>query len=362
MDQEREKFGAVLREMLGVPPWCIDHLSLTEGSLEIGGWALAPDGRRDDLTFTLDGRDFAEIDYPRTRTDIGSIFWFQPGADRAGFRCRTPLSGIGFAGGYATLRCVRRDTRLPLRAEYAYYYPARGNEPSLPDEARRVRVAGNPSAGVFRLEGFSTLKKLDHVLSTLGSSLNEVRSILDWGCGSGRVTRYLPRLSAAHITGVDIDADNLAWCRQHLPLAEFRRVPLRPPTDLPASAFDLIIGISVCTHLREAEQLAWLRELDRIAAPACILLLTILGDANVSWSNFTPQLYEQWRSSGMLVVDHNSDLKGHIDEDGYYVNTYLTRRYVEQTWSRVFDVRAIIPGLIGNNQDLIVLQKRGTPT
>jgi len=359
MDRERETFAAALRELLGVPPWCIDHLSLADGMFEMRGWALAPAGRHADLTFTVDGCDFAEIEYPLERADIARIFWFHPGASAAAFRCRTPLPAVGFAGGYATVRCVRRETRLPLRADHAYYCPTRGNEPPLPDEARRVRVAGNASPDVFRLEGFSTLRKLDHVLATVGTSLTEARHILDWGCGCGRVTRFLPRLTGARITGVDVDADNLAWCRQHLPFAEFHRVPLRPPTDLPASAFDLIIGISVCTHLREADQLAWLRELDRIAAPGAIVLLTVLGEANLTWSSFTPPLLEEWRRGGMLVVDGNTDLKGHIDDEHYYVNTYMTRRHVERSWSPVFDVRAIVPGLVGNNQDLVVLQKKG---
>jgi SAM-dependent methyltransferase len=356
---ERETFAAALRTMLGVEPWCIDQLSLAEGTFEVRGWALPPAGRQADLTFTIDDRPFAEIEYPLPRADLARIFWFHPGAGEAAFRCRTPLETIGFATGYATLRCVRRDTGQALRAEYDYYYPARGNEPPLPDEARRIRVAGNPSGDVFRLEGFTTLRKIEHVLNGLGTGLHAARRILDWGCGCGRMTRYLPRFTSAQVTGVDIDADNLAWCRQHLPFGEFRRVPLRPPTTLPAAGFDLVIGISVCTHLREPDQLAWLAELDRITAPGALLLLTTLGDANLTWSAFTPPLYEQWRTQGMLVIDANTDLKGHIDEEHYYVNTYMTRPHVEQSWSRFFTVRAIIPGLIGNNQDLVVLQKRG---
>jgi SAM-dependent methyltransferase len=361
MSSADERFATALRAMLGVEPWCIDHLSVQDGMFEIRGWALAPGGRHAELTFTIDDRDFAHVEFPLPRADLARIFWFHPGASAAAFHCRTPLSTIAFENGIATVRCVRRDGRQPLRADYDYYYPARGNEPPLPDEARRVRVAGNPSADVFRLEGFTMLTKLEHVLGTLGTSLAGARHILDWGCGCGRMTRYLPRFTKARVTGIDIDADNLAWCRQHLPFGEFRRVPLRPPTDLPAAAFDLLIGISVCTHLREGDQLAWLAELDRIAAPGASLLLTVLADANLSWSGITADVYEQWRASGLLVVEGNADLRGHIDDDTYYVNTYMTRSHVERSWSRFFAVRAIIPGVIGNNQDLVVLQKRGAP-
>jgi hypothetical protein len=37
----------------------------------------------------------------------------------------------------------------------------------------------------------------------------------------------------------------------------------------------------------------------------------------------------------------------------------MTRSHVEQSWSRFFEIRAIVPGLIGNHQDLVVLQKPG---
>jgi SAM-dependent methyltransferase len=321
------------------------------------GWALAPAGDHAALTFALDGEDFAEIDFPIRRADIERIFWFHPGADAAAFRCRTALGRVRH--GYATLQCLRRDGREPLRAEYDYYFPLSGEEPPLPDEARRVRVAGNPSAEVFRLEGFTSLMKLERVLARVGRSLREARSILDWGCGCGRIARYLPRFTGARITGVDVDADNLAWCRRELPVGEFHRVPLRPPTGLPAADFDLVIGISVCTHLREPAQCAWLAELARVTRPGAVVLLTILGDANLAWSSFTPELFERWRTTGCLAIDGNTDLEGHIHEEGYYVNTYVTRAHVERSWSRFFQVRAIVPGLIGNNQDLVVLQ---TPT
>jgi SAM-dependent methyltransferase len=347
----------MLREMLGVPPWCIDAVEVGGGSVEMRGWALAPAGDHQSLTFAVDGRDFDEIHFPIPRADIERLFWFHPGASAAAFRCRAALPPDALSRGYATLQCLRRDRREPLRAEYDYYPPVSGDEPPLPDEVRRVRVAGNPSAEVFRLEGFTTLKKLERVLAGVGQTFRDVESVLDWGCGCGRVTRYLPRFTRARITGLDIDADNLAWCRRELRFGEFHQVPLRPPTDLPAAAFDLVIGISVCTHLREPEQLAWLAELVRLTRPGAVLLLTVLGDANVTWSSFPPPLLEQWRTSGFLAIDGNVDLKGYIEEEGYYVNTYMTRAHVERSWSRFFAVRAIVPGLIGNNQDLVVLQR-----
>jgi SAM-dependent methyltransferase len=325
--------------MLGVEPWCIDQLSLADGTFEVRGWALPPAGRQADLTFTIDDRPFAEIEYPLPRADLARIFWFHPGAGEAAFRCRTPLETIGFATGYATLRCVRRDTGQALRAEYDYYYPARGNEPPLPDEARRIRVAGNPSGDVFRLEGFTTLRKIEHVLNGLGTGLHVARRILDWGCGCGRMTRYIPRFTSAQVTGVDIDADNLAWCRQHLPFGEFRRVPLRPPTTLPAAGFDLAIAIAA-EHEAAGRHEDAVNELARAAENGDVDATTELGKRLIL-GDLGPQLPQDGTRFLLDAVQ-----AGGVEAALRLATLSALGSYVEQSWSRFFTIRAIIPGLI----------------
>lgn len=59
-------------------------------------------------------------------------------------------------------------------------------------------------------------------------------------------------------------------------------------------------------------------------------------------------------------MDFGSDpsLKGYIDDEDYYRSTFHTHDYIRSEWSKYFDIITIIPGYIGNNQDLVVMRKR----
>lgn len=355
---ETEMLEQQLSEMLGVEPWCIDDLSLENGVLEMSGWALPPEGEHDDVTFTLNDRQFEEVNYPLPRPDIGQIFWYKPGTDRAAFHCKTTVQPEeDFTRGYVSLKCVRKRTGLPLREEFNYYYPNTEDEPAMPDVERRKRVSGGERAEAFRLEGFTNFVKLDQALRRVaGKGLDQFSRVLDWGCGCGRTTRYLQRLPETKVVGVDIDADNVEWCRQHLANGEYRHVSLHPPVDLELSAYDVIIGISVFSHLTERDHIEWLYELHRIARPGAILLMSILSEASVSRASFPPALVEEWHASG-FIAHSNQDLKGYIEDESYYVNTCITEDYIRRQWSRFFNLLEIIPAYIGNQQDLVVMRK-----
>src|SRR5262249_23651606 len=107
--------------------------------------------------------------------------------------------------------------------------------------------------------------------------LENFESILDYGCGSGRLTRWFADAadSSVRVHGTDINPDAIAWCRQHLPLATFDCNGPEPPLRYPSESFDLILGVSVLTHLDEQLQLAWLAELARVSRPGGVVLLSI---------------------------------------------------------------------------------------
>ncbi len=106
-------------------------------------------------------------------------------------------------------------------------------------------------------------------------------TILDWGCGPGRVVRHLPSLlpSDCKIHGCDFNTGTIQWCRHYIPLVNFSSHGLSPPTSYPASKFDLIYGISVLTHLSLNQHHLWLRELHRLSRAGALVLLTTQGEA-----------------------------------------------------------------------------------
>ena len=359
---EIAEFGATLDALLVPQPWSIDAIRLEDRVLEISGWALPPVGGVDRCSFTIDGAPFEQIEYPLPRDDLAEIFWYRQGARDAAFRCRTAFEPGAFSAGYATLRYADRETGAAFREDQNYYFPDEADPPPLPGPARRKRVAGSEEAGTFVLVGYSTYRKIDSLLrSRSGQGLGEIGAVLDWGCGCGRLARYIlspgdGSPGGGRLTGVDIDADNIGWCQESLAGGSFHTVPLHPPTDLPRDAFDLILGISVFTHLREREQIEWLYELSRLVKPGGLVLVTVLGETAVCRARCRPGDIEHLFGEGYVVVEDNTDLKGVIEDESYYVNTYISPDYLRRSWSRFFDVQEIIPATIGNLQDLVILR------
>ena len=159
--------------------------------------------------------------------------------------------------------------------------------------------------------------------------------------------------------GVDIDSRAIDWSQKAFPCHEFLTIGTQPPTPLPDESFDLIYGISVMTHLREADHLSWLKELSRLTKPGGIALLTTMGET-AFWRGRLPwNLFARWRidQPGFFDTGANSDL-GELEIDAdYYRNVFISHQYIVKYWTQYFDVLDILRGAICNTQDLVILQK-----
>lgn len=123
-------------------------------------------------------------------------------------------------------------------------------------------------------------------------------SVLEWGCGPGRLIRHLPQLLAGRdlqLTGADYNPESIAWCRAHLPGTRFVENALRPPLPLADASFDVIYNFSVFTHLSEPVQQAWTAELRRVLKPGGLFICTTHGDnyRHLLTTEAEHQAYEQ---------------------------------------------------------------------
>jgi SAM-dependent methyltransferase len=106
-------------------------------------------------------------------------------------------------------------------------------------------------------------------------------SILEWGCGPGRVIRHMRDCFRAHeatLTGTDVNARSIAWCAENIPNVDFAVNGFMPPLPFADDTFDAGYSYSVFTHLAEPAQRAWARELLRVLKPGGLLICTTLGD------------------------------------------------------------------------------------
>jgi SAM-dependent methyltransferase len=353
-------YRTAMTQALGREPWCVDHVSIAGDAIEIRGWAIPPGGETAKVDFRIDGEPFAEVSYPVPRPDIERLFWYVPNALHTGFMCRTHLTRrekdilTPYVLSYVDKRTGGHIN--PLHDYFCYYTPE--DRFAFPPPQNRRRVHGSEDESAFRLEGYSTFQKLRRVLKErMGRDFGDFKSILDWGCGCGRMTRYFHWLPGVRVTGIDIDAGNVEWCRANLGFGSFATVPLHPPTPLAADSFELLIGISIFTHLLEPETHEWLRELRRIAMPGAVLLMTIHSDATAARSSIPEPMWNQWKKTGFVDAGANPDLEGAMSVQEYYRNTFFTHEYVRAKWSQYFEIVDIVPGYIGNHQDLVVMRR-----
>lgn len=149
----------------------------------------------------------------------------------------------------------------------------------LPPPALIVRVAGEADEAWFLEGGRLAAGSIRDSLARAGRPLETLDSMLDFGCGCGRVVRHWADLGGTAVAGSDHDERAVAWCVENLPFARFEVNGLAPPLAFAGESFDLVYALSVLTHLTEELQTLWLRELRRVVRPGGFLLLTTHGES-----------------------------------------------------------------------------------
>ncbi len=234
------------------------------------------------------------------------------------------------------------------------FFPTEESSP-FPSARLRYQVHGTVDRESFANVGQSVANDILTLIESAGRDASQIRSVLDFGCGCGRVLRYLePRLPNASFFGADIDPDAVTWCRAHLPFAEYALNRANPPMDFEDKSFDLIYGISVFTHLDEELQLSWLEELRRVAKPGGLVIVSVSGLSYYE-SRLRKDLLDQLKKNGILFRIQN--IKKDTLPD-FYQRTFHTREYIEKTWGKFFNILEYTDMGIGNHQDAISMTPR----
>ena len=246
--------------------------------------------------------------------------------------------------------------RSAREAVVAWAYSITNGTPEVPSEgppvppARLVqRVAGTPDQTWFLQSGRKAAESIEEALAGGGVRLTEVSSLLDFGCGCGRVLRHFQHLPA-RLHGSDIDARAIEWCASHL-RGEFAVNDVTPPLPWASTAFDLVYALSVFTHLPAALQDEWMGELWRVLSPGGHLLFSIHGSAYLD--TLTPVERGEF-SAGRLVVRPGPP-------GSNQVAAFHPPQYLGELIGRFFQlVRTWPEGAAGNpRQDLVLVRKSG---
>jgi len=336
--------------------WWVDSVELDPQALQIRGWAKAPNPYSGKLSFTVNDVPFDSMETGLDRPGVAQALGLPSDQANLGFWTRIDRSKLGTVDQFR-LRFENAYTRRPFDENQDFWYIC--VDAPVPEEKRRKRIGGG-DLNSFLIQGASAYAKFSHVLRTMfDSDFDHVQRVLDWGCGCGRVSRFIALRNQCKLTGLDIDGDNVEWCKTNLPNATFKTIDPEPPTPIDSNYFDVIFGISVFTHLSEEDQFKWLAELRRIAKPGSILLMTVNAETHwfrmTHWKSVERTL--KWQTSGYIDLGSNPSLDGHVKVADRYRKAKHTTGYVLREWSKYFDIVDVLPGYIGN-QDLVVMVKR----
>lgn len=221
----------------------------------------------------------------------------------------------------------------------------------IPPADLRFLVAGTKDIRWFLEGGERAAQSIAAAAARTGTAIEQLESILDFGCGCGRVLRYWQSLRQTKVFGTDYNPKLAAWCRDNLPFATFGVNRLEPMVDYRDAEFDLVYALSVFSHLTEELQVPWVRELARILKPGGRLVFSTHGEAYRQRLNA-----EELRrfAEGRLVVKNNVSAPGRSTCAAYHPVAY-----VRDELASGFELLEFVPeGARGNpRQDLYVLRK-----
>jgi SAM-dependent methyltransferase len=183
--------------------------------------------------------------------------------------------------------------------------------------------------------GRNVIALVEETLAAADKKIEDVERWLDFGCGYGRVLRFLlERVPPERVTASDVIAEGVEFCR-----SEFRVTPLhsRPElTSVRLGRFDFVYAISVITHLNERNSVEFLRLLGESLTPGGIALFTTHGQ----WSLEHPELYGaeyEARAAEIeaALLDHGIAYLRYEFETDDYGMTWHSRDFIETTMAEL---------------------------
>lgn len=207
--------------------------------------------------------------------------------------------------------------------------------------------------------GSSALTIMLSVLALAG--MDSPKTILDFGCGAGRVTRWLrAAFPQATISASDLREDDLEFVRDKFG-ANTWVAGTDPDSMQQPFPFDLIWVGSVITH-REAEQTEKLMaKLFEWLKPGGLLVASFHGRQAIIIGNTRQLDYIVWNLWEKIVAGYYSNGYGYSDYPGQkdYGISLISHEWMLRFVNRIEDSRIVLLGeaLWDSHHDIIALRK-----
>jgi len=179
-----------------------------------------------------------------------------------------------------SLKQHTRNWAVRLLSRREKYTTAALEVPGIPRRVHKNDTMFDPSdpkgTEYYVRAGVSALEVIGRTLRGAAVPPTAIGSVLDYGCGYGRVLRHLPEfLPAAKLVACDLDPRAVDFCSRELGARGI--VAPEKPSRLRLPSCDLIWGGSVWTHLPENEGQQLFSALSESLNPNGILVFSFHG-------------------------------------------------------------------------------------
>jgi SAM-dependent methyltransferase len=208
----------------------------------------------------------------------------------------------------------------------------------------------------------NVLANVEASLGAAGRSFDDIERWLDFGCGYGRVVRFLvERVPSERVYASDVVREGVDFCS-----AEFGVHPVYSDTDLDHlrfGSFDFIYAISVITHLNERNSTAMLRLLGESLDPGGIALFTTHGRWSLDHLGTYGSEYEQMQDEIARRVEERgmAFLSYPFLPGDDYGMAWHSREYIERTMAELHGERMRLlvfePHGLDGHQDVFAFQR-----
>lgn len=207
--------------------------------------------------------------------------------------------------------------------------------------------------------GDKNMRELQAIMDDVGLSFRPDLRLLDFGCGYGRLTRYLvTRLRSSQIRVSDVDPNAVDYVARTLNVTGFCSAT-QPQELRHLERYDLILAISLFSHLPRNLWAQWLEKLSQLLAENGVLIFTTQGPSLFGTLTPTAQAKALAEASddGFCFVSSN-ETQGRLDVAEYgqsYVNHDWVARIIKA--HSAGNLLGYYPRGMWGRQDVYVLRK-----
>lgn len=206
-------------------------------------------------------------------------------------------------------------------------------------------VNGHHDKNVFAVSRQATVENIKDLLKQASVDHFSFKSILDFGCGCGRVLAgWEPFISpGTQLSGCDINPKLVEFCQKNISFAETKLINYMPPLPYPEHTFDFVYAASVYTHLSLQAAQQWTGEISRVLRPGGVAMISFHGTYYASeLARISPQGSMALTERGYHIHLHGKASDTFLGSNNYA--TFFSSDFMRRMFAG-FEIRRIFPGV-----------------